>query len=97
MFDSLDLTYLLFAADGTPLRVRVGLSMTEWRGEDRRGVADRSSPPVDAETMVTLGAGDTVSSLALRMGTTTSRLCSDNGIDDPLRVEPGTRLMVRHG
>jgi hypothetical protein len=44
--------------------------------------------------MVTVGPGETISAIALRMGTTPQAICDASGIDDPLSVAPGTTVAV---
>jgi hypothetical protein len=97
VIESVDVTYLMFASDGNPLRAKVNVKMKEWETESY--TASGSSEGYDSSpvSLVTLQAGETVSSVALRLGTTTQAICEDNNIDDPTDVPAGTELAVRTG
>lgn len=97
VIESVDVTYLMFASDGNPLRAKVNVKMKEWETElysSSGTAAGYESRPV---SMVTLQAGETVSSVALRMGTTAQAICDDNNLDDAMDVPAGTELAVRTG
>ena len=108
--ESVSTSFMMFSSAGVPLRAKVALKLKEYppeaadpsaadarraefnaRWEDGSGGSFYSSAPIQ---MVTVGPGETVSSIALRMGTTTQAICDANNIDDALNVPPGTDLAI---
>jgi hypothetical protein len=108
--ESVSTSFMMFSSGGVPLRAKVALKLKEYppeaadpsaadarreeynaRWEDGSGGSFYSSAPLQ---MVTLGPGETVSSVALRMGTTTQAICDANNIDDAMNVPPGTDLAI---
>jgi hypothetical protein len=93
---SANVTYLMFASSGTPVRAKVNVKMTEWEPEEWYNPASGGMAAGSGKVqLITLRPGETVSALAIRMGVSTSSLCSDNNIDDPMNVAAGTSLVVR--
>ncbi|SOC51641.1 lytic transglycosylase domain-containing protein [Ornithinimicrobium cerasi] len=56
--------------------------------------ASRPAPPAPAAGAVTVRAGDTLSGIALRHGTTVRAIASANGIKDARLIYPGQRLVI---
>jgi nucleoid-associated protein YgaU len=88
--------FLLFAPDGTPVRVRLNVTFTEVRNADlearevKRQTADYSKLHVVAQ-------GETLSSIAYATYQDAGLwrpIALANGIDDPAAMEVGTRLSI---
>ena len=95
--ESVDVTYVMFGSDGNPLRAKVTVKMKEWETQSYAAEGSSSGYGSERVTLVTLEAGETVTAVALRMGTTTQAICDDNNISNPTEVPPGTTLAVRTG
>lgn len=96
VLQSLEITYVLFHSDGTPLRAKLSLTIKEHRPVDVRLKAD-SLTSSDVEKRYVARAGETLSSIAgatLRDPGRWREIAVANGITDPRRVEPGTVLTV---
>lgn len=97
--ENVSATYLMFSSNGTPLRAKVSVKLKEWKPKDESaayatsgGSTGFGSAPVK---LVTLKAGETITAVALRNGTTTQAICDANGITDPMNVPPGTQMAVQ--
>ncbi len=93
--ENVDVTYMMFAENGEPVRAKVTVTMKEWLPENHSAGSGGSGMGTDKVKLVTVGPGETVSAVAIRMGVSTSQLCSDNNIDNPMDVPAGTPLVVR--
>ncbi len=95
VIESVTADYVMFSAEGSPLRAKVQIKMKEWIGEDRysswEGAAGYSSAPVK---LVTLEPGQTVSAVAAQLGTTAQEIGELNDLDDLMDVPAGTVLAV---
>lgn len=110
VIESVSTSFMMFSQDGTPVRAKVALKLKEFPPEaadpsaadarreefnarwgDGSGGSFYSSSPLK---MVTVGPGETVSAIALRMGTTTQAICDANNIDDAMNVPPGTQIAI---
>jgi LysM repeat protein len=91
----LDVQYVMFRPDGTPVRAKAMLTLTEHAGDDV-GAEAQATTAVAPTTprVVQVAPGQTLADVARRHGTTTAELARANGVDDPLAVEPGTPLVV---
>jgi LysM repeat protein len=93
--ENVDVTYLMFSESGIPIRAKVTVTLKEWLPELHAAGSGGRGMGNDKVKLVTMGPGETVTAVALRMGVSTSQLCADNNIDDPLNVPAGTSLVVR--
>jgi len=87
--------YTRFAADGTPIRATCNVSMEEMPAEPQATNPTSGSTGVRGEHL--LREGDTLTSIAYREYQDPSRwraIADVNGIDDPLRVRPGTTILL---
>lgn len=87
--------YLLFRPDGTPVRATANITLEEVPQEPAR--QNPTSGAIESQATRTLRDGDSLHSVAWREYDDPSLwrgLAAFNGIDDPLRVPPGTRLLV---
>ncbi len=92
---SVSAKYTLFASDGTPIRATCSVAIEEMPGVTAK--QNPTSGAVAARRLHTLVVGDTLASVAFRQYGDPAMwrpLAAFNGIDDPLRVRPGTTLLV---
>jgi nucleoid-associated protein YgaU len=94
---SLEVGYVLFDTDGTPLRAKLSLSMKEYRPVEvqLRETSKHSSP--DVEKRYVVRAGETLSSISaavFRDPAHWREIAVANDITDPRSVAPGTVLTV---
>lgn len=94
--ESLNITYVLFAKEGFPLRAKLNLVLKEYRTiEDQVSETPRFSP--DVEKMHTVRRGDSLASIAALAYNDSSQwreIAKNNGIEDPRFLEPGTVLTL---
>ena len=91
---SVSAKYTMFNSDGTPSGPRRTISLEEVPTDPKKTNPTRVP---HAGRRVVVGAGDSLHSIAYaEFGTPTlwRGLAQFNGIDDPLRVPPGTRLLI---
>ena len=96
VLEKLDVNYVLFQANGVPLRAQLDLSLREFRPAAQQ-VADNplSSPTVEKSYVVR--RGDTLSSISAavyRRPGVWRELARANGITDPRELVPGRVLTV---
>ena len=87
--------YTLFKHDGTPVRATANISMEEIP-HDPKATNPTSGSPLGRRSHV-VAAGDTLHSIAHREyddAVLWRGLAEFNHIDDPLRVRPGTSLLL---
>ncbi len=92
---SVSAKYEMFERDGTPLQARVNVQLTEAQAEVAK--TNPSSGGLSGNRTHVVGAGDTLHSIAHRnydSPTFWRGLAAYNAIDDPLRLPPGTELLV---
>jgi Contractile injection system tube protein/LysM domain len=97
-----DVKYTLFKPDGAPIRATASLSFKELPPEGANDPGRKQNPTSGAllsgrAHVVT--SGDSLPSLAYREyrdPTLWRVLAERNGIDDPLRLTPGTTLVIPH-
>lgn len=92
---SVNAKFTLFKPDGTPVRATATISMEEVP-HDPGKTNPTSGSPFGRRSHV-VAAGDTLHSLAFSEyddPTLWRGLAIFNGIDDPVRVRPGTRLLI---
>lgn len=99
VIEAVNVTYMMFGNDGTPLRARVSVKMKEWTPENQYsgggGGSGYDSAPV---TLVQLQAGQTITAVALANNTTAQAIADANGIDDLIDgVQPGDVVAVTRG
>lgn len=92
---SVSAKYTLFTPGGTPVRALCTVALEEISGE--QGGQNPTSGALAARDVHVVVAGDTLPSVAFRaygdagMWREVARL---NGVDDPLRLRPGSRLLI---
>ena len=92
---SLNVTYSIFRKDGTPIQAKAEITLEEKpEPEAGQNPTSRAANSHRAHTMV---EGDTLQSVAYRRLGKASywrAIAELNDVDDPLRLEPGTVLLV---
>jgi hypothetical protein len=87
--------YTRFAFDGTPIRATCSLSLEEMPGDPAK--QNPTSGGLSARRAHTVTAGDSLASLAYREygdPTLWRALARYNNIDDPIRLAPGTAMLI---
>lgn len=90
-----DVTYTMFRRDGTPIQAKVDITL-----EGAEVVVMTTNPTshaIDSRRVRTLVEGESLQSIAweeLGKATYWRAIAELNGIDDPLRLEPGTALVI---
>lgn len=85
-------TFLMFSSQGLPVRAKVQVEMQEWKPEEYAAGSGGSSLTSKPVQLVTVGSGETLTAVALRMGTSTKELCERNNIDNPMGDHTGSTL-----
>lgn len=96
VLDGLDITYLLFDPDGTPLRAKLAITLKEYRSVAAQ-IREFRRSSADVEKVFVTRLGDTLESVAAavyRDPASWRDLALANGIDDPRDLRPGRRLLV---
>jgi hypothetical protein len=91
----LRIRYTIFNAAGTPVRATVDVSMVEV--PDEPGPQNPTSGGISGRRSVVFDAGDSLPAVAYREYGNPNlwrALAEANGVDDPLRLRPGTSLLV---
>jgi hypothetical protein len=92
VIQSVDVTYTMFAPDGTPVRARA--DVTAIRHEP---TADEDAAAATASTQVTVTAGDTLSAIAAELygdETAWRAIAAANGLTNPRTLQTGVELLV---
>lgn len=94
VIESVNVTYMMFAPSGAPIRAKVNVKMKEWKADSYSGGGGSGGYDSTPVQLVQLSAGQTVSSLASSMGTTAQAIGDANGLSDLMDVPAGTSLIV---
>jgi hypothetical protein len=93
--ESVSATYTMFRVDGTPIRATCDITLIEWTNPaSRQNPTSGGLPGLETHVLID---GETLHSVAwARYGEAGfwRALADFNGIDDPMRVEPGTALLI---
>jgi len=92
---SVDAQYTMFKPDGTPLRASVTVALVEVPNQPAG--QNPTSGSLAGHRTARMVAGDSLHSIAYREYGSAELwrgLAAENGIDDPLRVGPGTSLRI---
>ena len=93
--ESVTATYTMFRVDGTPIRATCDITLIEWSNPaSRQNPTSGGLPGMETHVLID---GETLHSVAwARYGEAGfwRALADFNGIDDPMRVEPGTTLLI---
>jgi hypothetical protein len=94
--ESVSAEYTMFRGDGTPIRATCDLSLSEYSA-DGPAAQNPTSGARESRRGRVVGEGDSLASLAFaEFGDATlwRALARINGIDDPMAVAPGSRILV---
>lgn len=92
---SVNAKYTMFKPDGTPVRATAQIALEEFPADAKK--QNPTSGAINSRRSHLVAAGDSLHSLAFREYDDPSLwrgLAEFNGIDDPLRLSPGTRLRI---
>jgi len=94
--DTIKVTYLMFSQSGAPIRAKVALTMKEWSPDEySAGTANERDDALLHKQLVKVEPGQTITAVALEMGTDWREIAEANDIDDPLeQIRAGMRLLV---
>lgn len=93
--ESVSAKYTMFRADGTPVRATADISLKEVPTEPEG--TNPTSGSIHTRRTHVIAEGDTLQSIAFREYDKPSLwrgIAAFNAIDDPLRLNPGTRLLL---
>jgi len=91
-----NIQYVMFLNDGTPVRAKVDFELIEATTITEQQMHKGQQSP-DHAKVYTVQRGDTLQNIAWREYDDPAewrRIAEANGIDDPMSLEPGTRLLV---
>jgi hypothetical protein len=93
----LSLTFTYFASDGTPLRAKADVTLTQYEDEEAWGPQNPTSGTPTPHRVHHVSPGETLDRIAAtHLGDPTRwRLIADaNGVTDPLRLRAGQALVI---
>ncbi len=91
---ALDVNYIMFLPNGVPVRAKCKLTLTEVP-DDAPAKSVKSSP--DTAHVHLVQRGDTLQAIAFKEYDDAGewrRIAAANGVDDPLELMPGSRLLI---
>ena len=104
VLEKIDVQYMMFKPDGTPVRAQVSVTLMEHQGVEAAGGSSNvtlatmggavPATAMAATRTVTVTAGQTVSTLAQQHGSTFQAVARANRLADPFDVAPGTQLVI---
>lgn len=95
--DSVSVRYTYFKSDGTPLRAKVDLSLKQWEDDTLFPKTNPTSGTPEPHSIHHLNPGETLDRVAATHYRDPGRwrlIAEANGICDPLRLRPGSALMI---
>ena len=95
--ESLNLTFTYFSSTAVPLRAKAALSLKQWQDEGRWRPQNPTSGTPAPHRVHQMQMGETLDRLAARYYGDSSAwrlIAQANGVVDPLRVKPGTMLVI---
>lgn len=95
--DSLNLRFTYFSASATPLRAKATLSLKQWQDEGNWRPQNPTSGTPAPHRVHQVQLGETLDRLAARYygdSTAWRVIARANGVVDPLRLRPGTLLVI---
>ena len=95
--ERLTVTFVYFAADGTPLRAKVDLALKQYDDETVLPLQNPTSHTPSLQTVHRLSYGETLDRLAAKHYADATRwrlIAEANDIVDPLALAPGTLLLI---
>ena len=96
VLESLQQQFILFVANGTPVRAKLGCTFKEWR-TNYQDLNQQNTQSSDVAKTRTVKRGETLSSIAAEEYHDPGLwrpIAEENGIDDPFDLNPGTVLLL---
>ena len=96
VLDNVSVAYQMFLSNGSPCRATVTISVQNAKPK-RDAKSETQTESADFAKMHTVRRGETLHAISAREYDTPSewrRIADANGLDDPLEVEPGTKLLI---
>ena len=93
----LDVTYDYFGSDGTPLRARANMTLTQYQPDSAKPAQNPTSGTPYPHRVHRVQPGETLDRIsALHFGDSTRwrDIAAANGIEDPLALQPGALLAI---
>lgn len=94
VIESVNVTYLMFAASGDAVRARCSVKLKEWQSATFEGSGSWAGMESSKLKLVEVKGGQTVSQVAAANNSTTAAVAKANGISDPLADYTGQVLVV---
>lgn len=97
VIDNLSVEFTYFASDGTPLRARTTLALRQYQHEPGWVRQNPTSGTPHPSRSHVVQAGEALDAIAARYygnATDWRLIATSNGIEDPLRIDPGTVLLI---
>lgn len=94
---ALDVNYIMFLPNGTPVRAKCKLTLTEVPDEENKSQGSSAKESPDTAHVHLVSRGDSLQAIAYKEYDDAGqwrRIAEANGIDDPLALEPGHRLLI---
>lgn len=94
---SLDLSFIFFGSDGTPLRARADMVLVQYERELAFGPQNPTSGTPEPHKVHRVSPGETLDRIAAAHYGDATRwrlIASANAIEDPLALRPGTLLSI---
>lgn len=95
--ESLSVTFIFFASNGQPLRARVTLALKQYEAEGSWGPQNPTSGTPEPHRVHQVQTGETLDRIAARYfgrATEWRTIAEANRIVDPMRLPPGTLLVI---
>jgi hypothetical protein len=93
--ENLNVKYTMFLPDGTPVRAQVTMKLVQAQKEQQEWEVQKESP--DHAKLHTVRRGDTLQGISMKEYDDPAqwrRIADLNGIDNPMMLEPGRKLLV---
>ena len=94
---SLDLAFVYFAGDGTPLRARADIVLTQYEQDAAFGPQNPTSGTPKPHRVHRVAPGETLDRIAAAHYGDSTRwrdIAAANGVEDPLAIRPGALLAI---
>ena len=92
--ESVERKFLLFSPGGVPLRARLTVAMREYKTVEQMVAELQSADHTKARVIKRRERLDQISAAEYDTPAEWRRIAEENGLDDPLRVAPGTLLKI---
>lgn len=94
VIENVSVTYIMFSPKGYPVRAKVQVKMKEWNEPTTSVGGGANINGGNNAVMVTLNAGQTISSVAQQNNSDMRAICEANNINDPLNAPVGMQIAI---